>query len=219
MSTTTAGSDVMQGIRLTERQAQVLEAIREHVRLHGEAPSRAELGRAVGLTNQAAVDTHLQGLARKGWITLQAGVARGIQILRDDLAIYGEIPIVAAGTPVLAEDGQPQPQMTKVDALLASFEQTPDFFVKVRGDSMDAVGIKDGDLVGVRRDPDPRDGDIVIARIGSEITMKRYQRRGERVELEPRSTNPEHETIQVEIGTDIEMVGIVVGAIIGTPRQ
>lgn len=217
MSTTR--SELMQGKRLTERQAAVLEAIREHVRIHGEAPSRAELGKATGLRNQTAVDTHLQALQRKGWITLRPGVARGIQILRDELAIYGEVPIVAAGTPVLAEDGEPQPQMIGVNALLRSFEQRPDFFVEVRGDSMDAVGIKTGDLVGVRRDPDPEEGNIVIARIGSEITMKRYQRRGECVELEPQSTNPEHETIRLEVGTDVEIVGIVVGAIIGTPRS
>ena len=126
--------------------------------------------------------------------------------------------VKAASTPVLAEDGQTQPQMTKVDALLRSFEQRPDFFVEVRGDSVNAVGIRDGDLVAVRRDPDPRDDDIVIARIGSEITMKRYKRGRQYIELEPQSTNPEHETIRAEVGTDVETVGVLVGAVIGTPR-
>ena len=126
--------------------------------------------------------------------------------------------VTTASTPVLAEDGQTQPQMTKVDALLRSFERRPNFFVEVRGDSMNAVGIRDGDLVAVRRDPDPRDGDIVIARIGNEITMKRYKRGRQCIELEPQSTNPEHETIRAEVGTDVETVGVVVGAIIGTPR-
>ena len=128
------------------------------------------------------------------------------------------MPIVPAGTPMLAEDGQPQPQRTKVDALLRSFEQRPDFFVEIRGDSMNAVGIRDGDLVAVRRDSDLRAGDIVHSRIGSDITMKRYKGGRQCIELEPQSTYPEHETIRVEVGTDFEIVGAVVGAIIGTPR-
>ena len=168
--------------------------------------------------SEALPSSELRGRHRgsRRWITLLPGVARGIQILRDKLAIYGEVPIVPAGTPMLAEDGQPQPQMVKVDALLSSFEQRPDFFVEVRGDSMNAVGIRNGDLVAVRRDPDPRD--IVISRIGSEITMKRYKGGRQCIELEPQSTNPEHETIRVEVGTDLEIVGVVAGAIIGTPR-
>ena len=209
----------MQAKRLTSRQTETLQAIREHIRQHAEPPSRAELAKAVGLKNASAVDNHLQALARKGWITLEPGIARGIRMLGDELAIYGEIPLVAAGTPILAEEGQPQPKMTNVVQLLRGFEQRPDFFVEVRGDSMDAVGIRHGDIVGVRRDPDPRDGDIVVCRIETDITMKRYQRTTECIELQPQSTNPDHETIRLEGDSDVEIVGIVVGAIIGTPRE
>lgn len=209
----------MQGKRLTERQAQTLEAIRDHIRRHGEPPSRSELAKALGLKHQTAVDTHLQALQRKAWIELVPGTARGIRILRDELRVYefDDVPIVPAGNPMLAEE--PQPQLHTMGRLLCRFEQTPDYFVVVRGDSMDRTGIKNGDIVAVRRNPDPREGDMVIARIGTDITLKRYHRGEGVIELQPESTNTEHQTMRMDPETDFEIVGVVVGAIIGTQRD
>ena len=215
-----ARSTSMKARRLTDRQAETLDAIRQHIRRHGQSPSRAELGAALGLTNQSAVDTHLQALARKSWIVLEASTRRGIKILDDNTPIHhlDEVPIVSAGTPKLAEDGQPQARMKTLQTLWNRFERTPDYFVVVEGDSMSAVGLRSGDLVAVRRDPDPRDGDIVIARIEAEITLKRFHRTENGVELHPESTNAEHDVMQVDPETDFEVVGIVVGAVIGPPR-
>ena len=206
----------MQGRELTGVQTQTLSAIREHLQIHGRAPSRSELAEALGLRHQAAIDARLHALQRKGWIAIEPGVAHGITVLREELAIYGEVPVVPAGAPMLAEDGQPQAEMAAVQTLLRGFEHKPDYFMIVRGDSMDRCGINDGDVVAVRRTPVSREGDIVIARIGDDITMKRYHRAADHIELQPQSMNPEHETITVELDTDdFEIIGVIVGAIIG----
>ena len=207
----------MQAKELTSVQTQTLSAIREHLQIHGRAPSRSELAETLGVRHQGAIDARLLALQRKGWIAIERGVAHGITVLRNELAIHGEVPIVPAGAPMLAENGQPQAEMATVQTLLRGFEHKPDYFMVVRGDSMDRCGINDSDIVAVRRTPVAREGDIVIARIGGDITMKRYHRDDDHIALQPHSTNPEHETIAIEVDTeDFEIVGVVVGAIIGT---
>ena len=211
-----AGTTVeMKATALSEGQMRTLEAIREHIRREGQAPSRREIAKAIGVKHQQSVDMHLQGLQRKGWITLQPGTHRGITIVRDEFNIHGVIPVVPAGTPMLAEDGQPEPEMAQVHTLLGTFDGRPDYFLTVRGDSMDRIGITDGDMVAVRRSPVADEGDLVIARIGSDITLKRYHEGPDSIELQPDSTNPEHQPIRFEDETDCEIVGIVVGAIVG----
>lgn len=207
----------MQAKELTSVQTQTLSAIREHLQTHGRAPSRSELAETLGVRHQGAIDARLLALQRKGWIAIERGVAHGIRVLREDLAIYGEVPVVPAGAPMLAEDGQPHVEMAKVQTLLRSFDERPDYFMIVRGDSMDRVGINDGDMVAVRRSPVARESDIVIARLGEDITMKRYHHATDHIELQPESTNREHETITIDLDThDFEIIGVVVGAIIGT---
>ena len=208
----------MKNRELTERQAQVFNAIRAHIRRTGRAPSRNQLARAVGLQSQAAIDSHLQALERKDWVELIPGRYHGINLLRTDTPIVDtdDVPFVAAGSPILAEEGI-QPDKASAQALWSTFERTPDYFLRVRGDSMDKTGIRDGDVVAVRRDPDPREGDVVVARIGNEITMKRFRPTRYGVELRPESTNKNHATIRLDEEPDCEIVGIVVGAIIATP--
>ena len=208
-------TDEMKATTLSDGQMRTLEAIRAYIRRHGKAPSRLEIAHAIGVTHQRSVDLHLQGLARKGWIALEAGVRRGITVLRDDLTIHGNVPVVSAGTPMLAEDGQPEPEMAHVKTLLRTFDGQPDYFLTVRGDSMDRIGLTDGDTVAVRRSPVANERDIVIARIGSDITMKRYHRGTDSIELHPESTNPEHQPVRLDNEPDCEIVGIVVGAIVG----
>ena len=208
--------------KLTDIQRETLEAIRDHINQFGEAPSRKELCQALGLTYQSTVDARLQALERKHFIELVRSKARGIRLLREDTPIHelSEIPMVQAGAPQVAEDGNLRPQMRTVDKLWTRFEQTPDYFVVVEGDSMDQIGIGSGDIVAVRCDPEPRDGDIVIARIDDAITLKRYHRiNAECIELQPQSTNPEHRPLRIGPDTDFGIAGIVVGAIIGTRRE
>ena len=141
--------------RLTERQAKMLNAIREHIRTQGEVPSRRQLLSAMELRHQAAVDGHLAALERKGWLAIERGRARGIRLLREETPIVPAeaVPFVAAGTPIEAIEGDMQPQMQTVQRLWSRFSRTPDLFLEVVGDSMDRTGIRSGDLVAVRRTP------------------------------------------------------------------
>ena len=207
--------------RLTDRQTKMLNAVRDHIRTYGEVPTRNQLLEATGLRYQAAVDSHLQALERKGWLVIERGQARGIKLLRDDtpIALPEDVPFVAAGTPIEAVEDDVQPKMQTVQRLWNTFAGLPDYFLEVRGDSMDRAGVRSGDLVAVRRNPDPKEGDMVIARIGTEITMKRYHLGRGCVELKPESTNPNHVTIRVDRGMDYEIVGVVVGAVIGMRRD
>ena len=163
------------------------------------------------------MDGHLQALERKGRLVIERGQARGIKLLRDETPIVlpEDVAFVAAGTPIEAAEGDGQPKMQTVQRLWSRFAEPPDYFLEVRGDSMDRTGVRNGDIVAVRRNPDPKEGDMVIARIGTEITMKRYHLADNCVELKPESTNPDHETIRIEQWVDYEIVGVVVGAVIG----
>ena len=208
---------------LTERQAETLEAIRAHIEKWGMPPSRNELARTLGLKFHSSVNAHLKALARKGWVELIPSMDRGIRLLREGTPILAldDVPTVAAGNPMLAEESEAATRMNNIEAVWLRFDQTPDYLVVVQGDSMNKVGLKSGDVVAIRQHPDPREGDIVIARIGSDVTLKRYHRaQAGVIELQPQSTNPEHETLYVEPDNeDFEIVGIVVGAIIGPPRD
>ena len=212
----------MKGSQLTERQSQALQVIRSHLKHRGVPPSRSELAKEMGITNPSSVDKHLNALARKGWVELYPSVERGIRLLREGAPLLDqdELPAVTAGPPILAEESTEPTRLNDFDSFSRQFEARPDYFVRVKGDSMDKVGFRTGDIVAVRLQPEARDGDMVVARIGPEITLKRYHRRKEGdIELQPESSNPEHEAIRIDPYTsDFEIVGIVVGAIIGTTR-
>ena len=207
----------MKGTELTDRQREVLEKIREHVDRFGVPPSRGELARSVGLTYGTAVKTHLEALARKGWIELKPGMDRGIVLLREGVPVFdvGTLLTVLAGTPALADEAAAAFRVP--GDVSRRIHPQADFYLVVQGDSMDRVGYRSGDIVAVKRNPDPGEGDVVIARIGPEITLKCFHRPDpERIELQPRSSNPEHEEIVIDAQTtDWEIVGIVVGAMTG----
>ena len=207
----------MRGNRLTDRQQEVLEHIREHLRRWGVPPSRSELTRSLGLASATAVNYHLHALQRKGWIQLNPGKDRGIQLLREGTPVFDvkALPEVAAGTPMLAD--QSEAVLRVQDDLARKIHPQADFYLVVRGDSMSEVGYRSDDIVAVRRTPDANEGDVVIARIGTEITLKCFHRAGpDRIELQPRSSNPEHKPIVIDKTTpDWEIVGVVVGAMIG----
>ena len=211
----------MRGDDLTERQQEVLDHIREHIREWGVPPSRTELARTLKLVSGSAVAYHLQALERKGWIQLNPGMDRGIQLLREGAPVFDleQLPEVAAGTPILADESK---AILRVPTELArGIHPQADFYVVVRGDSMSSVGYRTGDIIAIKRTPNASEGDIVVARIGTEITVKCFHRSTEhRIELQPCTSNPEHRPIVVDEQTaDWEIVGVVVGAMIGPPRQ
>ena len=202
---------------LTDRQQEVLEHIREHIRKSGMPPSRSELARSAGLAFASGVITHLQALERKGWIELTPGKDRGIRLLREGTPVFDpdELPEVAAGTPILADESKAVLRVP--EELARQIHPQADFYVVVRGDSMSSVGYSTGDIIAIKRTPNAADGDVVMARIGTEITLKCFRRPTEdRVELRPCSKNPEHCAIVIDKTTsDWEIVGVVVGAMIG----
>ena len=177
---------------LTNRQSEILELIRGYIMEEGCPPTRAEIAATLGFRSPNAAEDHLRALERKGVIELVPGASRGIRLVDED---YG-LPVVgrvAAGEPVLAE--QNIEDYCQVDA--DTFHPRADFLLRVSGDSMKDIGIHDGDLLAVHRTPQAENGQIVVARIEDEVTVKRYRRRGAIVRLLPE--NPDYKPIRVDL--------------------
>ncbi|MEF8726839.1 MAG: transcriptional repressor LexA [Accumulibacter sp.] len=164
-------------LRITTRQQEILEFIRNTLENFGAPPTRAEIATAFGFASHNAAEEHLRALARKGLITLEPGSARGIRLVEQlGLPLIGS---VAAGSPILAVENV-QRRYT-LDAGL--FSPRADFLLRVRGLSMVDAGILDGDLLAVHRSSEARNGQIVVARLDDEVTVKRFRRRDGIVEL------------------------------------
>jgi len=200
---------------LTDRQAEILRLVRELTEVSGFPPTRAEIARSMGFRSVNAAEQHLRALEKKGVIEIMSGASRGIRVLDTrPSARHGrlmELPVigrVAAGAPMLAEahlQGRYQ-----LDPNL--FTPRADYLLKVRGMSMRDAGILDGDLLAVHRTHEARSGQIVVARLADEVTVKRYKRRGNSVQLLPE--NPDFEPIEVDLRRDsLEIEGIGVGVI------
>lgn len=192
--------------KLTARQAEILQLIRDSVEASGAPPTRAEIAKFFGFRSPNAAEEHLRALARKGVIVLEEGRARGIRLLVDlGLPLIGR---VAAGSPILAtEHVQGRYQ---VDPTM--FKPRADYLLRVRGMSMRDVGILEGDLLAVHRTTQFRSGQIVVARLHDEVTVKRIQRNRNVVELI--AENPEFKPIVVDLKRDpLEIEGIAVGVI------
>ena len=198
---------------LTDRQSQVLECIRAYIRSHGYPPSRSEIAKSLGLTHASTIDWHLTALMRKGWVEIPPDTPRGIRLLKEDLPV---VPIgrIAAGEPIVAEsrivDRMPM-------AVAERFSPRPDYFLTVQGDSMNRLGLNDGDTVAIKATPEAEDGQVVAARVENEVTLKRYRRIDDRcVELYPESTNEEHTPLRIDLAnTEFHIDGIMVGALVG----
>ena len=189
---------------LTPRQQQVLALIRAHIEEHGLPPTRAEIADALGFRSANAADSHLRALARKGAIELVAGSSRGIRLneASEGLPVVGQ---VAAGQPILAE--QHIETHYRLDPSL--FRPSADYLLRVRGMSMRDVGILDGDLLAVHRTTEAHNGQIVVARLDDEVTVKRFRRQGSHVSLLPE--NPEFAPIELDLreqGLEIEGIGV-----------
>ena len=200
---------------LTERQTEILRLIRELTEVSGFPPTRAEIARSMGFRSVNAAEQHLRALEKKGAIEIMSGASRGIRVLDSRpsarLGRLMELPVigrVSAGSPMLAEahlQGRYQ-----LDPNL--FTPRADYLLKVRGMSMRDAGILDGDLLAVHRTHEARSGQIVVARLADEVTVKRYKRRGNSVQLLPE--NPDFEPIDVDLRRDsLAIEGIGVGVI------
>ena len=191
---------------LTPRQAEILKFIRDALQETGMPPTRAEISLALGFASHNAAEEHLRALERKGAIEMIDGTARGIRLKEQlGLPLIGR---VAAGSPILAEahvQGHYQ-----IDPLL--FKPRADYLLKVRGMSMRDADILDGDLLAVHHTTEARTGQIVVARVHDEVTVKRLRRRGTTVELLPE--NPAFKPIVVDTRRDpVAIEGIAVGLI------
>ena len=191
---------------LTRRQEEILNLIKEWVDTTGSPPTRAEISQHFGFSSPNAAEQHLKGLAKKGVLDLVPGVSRGIQLKGEaGLPVVGR---VAAGSPILAQEHIER--HVQIDSAL--FNPRADYLLKVRGMSMKDIGIMDGDLLAVHRSAEARAGQVVVARIGDEVTVKRFKKRGHTVQLLPE--NPDFEPIEIDL-TRQELVieGIAVGVI------
>jgi len=192
---------------LTPRQAEILALIRTFTARSGRPPTRAELAHHFGFRSPNAAEEHLRALARKGAIELVPGAARGIRLKETEtgLPVVGR---VAAGSPILAEEHIEA--HVRLDARV--FRPRADYLLRVRGMSMRDAGILNGDLLAVHRTPTAESGQIVVARLSDEVTVKRLQRRGSRVRLLP--ANPDFEPIEVDPRRDVFAIeGIGVGVL------
>ena len=176
---------------LTPRQAEILDLIRASIAERGSPPTRAEIAEAFGFRSPNAAEEHLKALARKGVIELLPGSSRGIRLLEEaGLPVVGK---VSAGSPILAE--QHIDAHYEVDPRV--FQPRADYLLRVRGMSMRDAGILDGDLLAVHRTREARNGQVVVARVDDEVTVKRFQRRGDRVQL--LAENPDYQPIIVDL--------------------
>jgi repressor LexA len=200
---------------LTERQTEVLRLIRELTEISGFPPTRAEIAQRMGFRSVNAAEQHLRALEKKGAIDISSGSSRGLRVREGKgaarLGRLLELPVigrVAAGSPMLAEEhvqGRYQ-----VDPNL--FTPRADYLLRVRGMSMRDAGILEGDLLAVHRTQEARTGQIVVARLADEVTVKRFRRRGHQVQLLPE--NPDFEPIEVDLRADaLAIEGIAVGVI------
>lgn len=213
--------------KLTARQQQILELIQNAILNTGAPPTRAEIASELGFKSANAAEEHLKALAKKGAIELVSGTSRGIRV-RSSPSKYLEelqtrqftlpsngflqllLPLVgrvAAGSPILAQEHVERTY--QIDSGL--FMHKPDYLLKVRGMSMRDIGILDGDLLAVKQSKEAKNGQIVVARIGDEVTVKRFHKTGRVIELLPE--NSEFSPIVVEPGQSFELEGLAVGLI------
>lgn len=194
---------------LTARQSQVLDLIKSYLDETGYPPTRAEIAQELGFRSPNAAEEHLKALARKGAIEMVAGASRGIRIpdYQSGLPIIGR---VAAGNPILAEEN-----IEDYCEIPAEFFHPPaDYLLRVHGMSMKDAGILDGDLLAVQRTENIRNGQIVVARIEDEVTVKRFRRRGNQATVQLIPENEDFDVIQVDMrDRNFAIEGLAVGVI------
>lgn len=204
---------------LSLKQQEVLDFIRKFAEKHGFPPTRGEIAAGLGLKNRQGIDQHLRALATKGAIELLPGISRGIRLPtaelltsrlkpRDEARTLPLLGRIAAGSPILAEENIEE--LVQVDPLL--FRPRANFLLRIRGDSMRDADLLDRDLLAVHRTNQVRNGQIVVARLGNEATVKYYHRSGHLVRLEP--ANSAYQPIEVDLtAQELTIEGLAVGVI------
>lgn len=181
-------------IKLTDRQREVLNLVKQNIEETGYPPTRADIAQQLGFKSANAAEEHLKALARKGAIEIIPGASRGIRIpdMHSGIPIVGS---VAAGEPILAIENVED--HCEVPASL--FSPRADYFLRVRGDSMIDAGILNDDLLAVHSTQSVRNGDIVVARIEDEVTVKRLHRGRSKYQIELLPENPDYQPIKVDL--------------------
>ncbi|SFU75053.1 transcriptional repressor LexA [Xenorhabdus koppenhoeferi] len=196
---------------LTARQQQVYNLVRDHISQTGMPPTRAEIAARLGFRSPNAAEEHLKALARKGVIEIISGASRGIRLLLKEPGDGMKLPLigrVAAGEPLLAQEHIESHY--KVDPEL--FKPSADFLLRVSGMSMKDIGIMDGDLLAVHKTQDVHNGQVIVARIEDEVTVKRFRQTGNKIELI--AENPEFSPIVVDLREQsFTIEGLAVGVI------
>ncbi|MFT6051714.1 MAG: repressor LexA [Halioglobus sp.] len=194
--------------KLTARQQQVLDVVRQYIEDTGYPPTRANIAQQLGFKSANAAEEHLKALARKGAIEMIAGASRGIRLPESlGIPIIGR---VAAGSPVLAlehvEDYCTLPN--------SFFSPRADFFLRVQGDSMIEIGIFDDDLLAVHSTTLANDGDVIVARIDNEVTVKRLRKTKQKHLIELLPENKDYQAIKVDLREqEFAIEGLSVGVL------
>jgi repressor LexA len=195
---------------LTERQAQILDLIRDSISSTGMPPTRAEIANQLGFRSANAAEDHLKALAKKGHIEILPGTSRGIRLTEEQEPDEG-LPLVgkvAAGSPILALEHVEN----RVNIDPKMFQPNADFLLRVEGESMKDIGIMDGDLLAVHKTQTARDGQVVVARVEEDVTVKRLERNGSEVILH--AENEEFSPIKVDLNyQEFAIEGLAVGVI------
>lgn len=195
-------------IKLTARQQEILDLIKNAIIKTGFPPTRAEIANELGFRSPNAAEEHLKALARKGAIEMMPGASRGIRIVEEEQLGLPIIGRVAAGEPILAQE-----HVEDYCEMPATwFKPSADFLLEVHGESMINIGIMDGDLIAVHKAETARNGQIVVARVEDEVTVKRYQKTRNKVTLF--AENDDFEPIEVNLKeTNFAIEGLYVGVI------
>jgi repressor LexA len=195
---------------LTPKQQKIFDLIQRVISENGIPPTRMEIAKVLGFRSANAAESHLRALQRKGFIELIPGASRGIQV-KEEFRMEEGLPVVgrvAAGSPILAEEHIES--HFRIDS--TQFKPKPHYLLRVKGMSMKDIGILDGDLVAVCRTPEIRNGQIVVARLENEVTVKRYRQTGTMVWLFPE--NPDYQPIKVDLKEKPMVIeGVVVGVV------
>ena len=194
---------------LTARQEEVLSLIRNHLEETGYPPTRADIAKQLGFKSANAAEEHLKALAKKGAIEIIPGTSRGIKLANEaeGIPIVGN---VAAGNPILAEENIED----YCELSPSFFKPNADYFLRVRGDSMKDSGILDGDLLAVHKTADANNGDIIVARIDDEVTVKRLKKSGTKHSLSLLPENSDYSPIKIDLReNDFSIEGLAVGVV------
>ena len=193
---------------LTSRQEEILNLIKDHLKEKGFPPTRADISKTFGFKSPNAAEQHLRAIEKKGFISIRSGASRGLVLNQEEVGIP-VIGLVAAGQPILAEENVEN----KLEVPPSMFKQKADFFLRVKGESMKDVGINEEDLIAVKKSKECKNGDIVVARINDEVTVKTFKSNGEG-EVILQAENKNFDSIKVNVSEeDFFIEGICVGVI------